>query len=83
MHVRHWETGQYEFKLKTAPGIPPDALRAAPAMPQTMALLASMTTGRETGKGSGQAVSQMVEPTFVVWLDQQERGVMVEVPNSW
>jgi hypothetical protein len=80
-HIRHWKSGQYEFKLKSLPGIPPDIARVAPDMPKTKALLASMTTGREAGKGSGKAASQMVEPTFVVWLDQTEHSCMLEVPD--
>jgi hypothetical protein len=42
-----------------------------------------MTTRREAGKGSGKAVSQMVEPTFSVWLDQTSRNLMFEVPSRW
>jgi hypothetical protein len=78
-HSGHWVTGNYEFKLKRAPkeGIPPDVQR----MERTMAQIGHMTTRREAGKGSGKAVSQMVEPTFSVWLDQISRNLMFEVPS--
>jgi hypothetical protein len=63
-------TGRYEFKLKRSPktGIPPDAEQTKaekqPDVDRTKTQLGNMTTRTEAGKGSGKAVSQMVEPAF-------------------
>jgi hypothetical protein len=79
--VRRWTTGRYDIRLKTAPGIPREALEGAPELPGVKVSLARMHAGREPGKGSGQAAPKMVEIVFTVWHENRERNGMVRIPD--